>query len=105
MKNLIKNVSHSSRCAPLSTVNLAMNPRIPVDGATISSAGTIVLVWSLTMSILRLHHKTDARQSQAACARKRECSTKHVGLLIEQFWFARLTRDSISFLQIGRAHV
>src|SRR6266481_4785573 len=43
MRNLIRNVSHNSRCAPRSTVNFAMNPPSPL-GATISSAGIAALL-------------------------------------------------------------
>jgi hypothetical protein len=41
MRNLIRNVSHNSRSAPLSTVNFAMKPRRPVAtlGGTVSSDG------------------------------------------------------------------
>src|SRR5437773_3278880 len=52
MRNLMRNVSHKLRCAPFSTVNFARKPRTPVSGATISSAGR-VLVRSATMSILQ----------------------------------------------------
>jgi hypothetical protein len=53
MRNLIRNVSHNSRCAPLSTVNFAMKPRRPVaaSGATVSSAGiTSLVVWPTALN-------------------------------------------------------
>src|SRR5437870_3162504 len=56
MRNLIRNVSHNSRCAPRSTVNFAMNPPSPL-GATISSAGIAALVTFATVSNLALQHR------------------------------------------------
>src|SRR5947208_15143557 len=52
MNNLIRNVSHNSRCAPLSTVNFAIKPRGPVSttGGTLSSGGNV----SLTASPMNL---------------------------------------------------
>src|SRR5438874_965151 len=55
MRNLIRNVSQSSRCAPLSTVNFEMNPLI-APGATCSSAGAVPFNVSATMSISPLQH-------------------------------------------------
>src|SRR5215470_17341828 len=57
MRNLIRNVSHNSRCAPLRTVNFAMKPRRPVvvSGGTVSSEGiTSLVVWptSLNYSVI-----------------------------------------------------
>src|SRR5438034_9603335 len=51
MRNLIRNVSHNSRCAPLRTVNFAMKPRRPVatPAGTVSSDGiTSLIIWPTT---------------------------------------------------------
>ena len=53
MRNLIRNVSHNSRCAPLSTVNFAMKPRRPVatPAGTVSSDGiTSLVVWPTALN-------------------------------------------------------
>ena len=57
MKNLIRNVSHSSRCAPLSTVNFAIKPRRPpaVIGGT-GSSGTIASLTAWLTAIRQLEH-------------------------------------------------
>src|SRR5206468_5569714 len=51
MRNLIRNVSHKLRCAPLSTVNFARKPRI-APGATCSSGAIASFSVSGTGSIL-----------------------------------------------------
>ena len=53
MRNLIRNVSHNSPCAPLSTVNFAMKPRRPVvvSGGTVSSDGiTSLVIWPTALN-------------------------------------------------------
>src|SRR5437588_372607 len=58
MRNLMRNVSHKLRCAPLSTVNFARNPRNPVGttAGTNSSGAFIALIASPTASASRLQH-------------------------------------------------
>src|SRR6266566_3966550 len=58
MRNLMRNVSHKLRCAPLSTVNFARNPRNPVGktAGTSSSGAFIALIASPTASASRLQH-------------------------------------------------
>src|SRR5437016_6099270 len=58
MRNLMRNVSHKLRCAPLSTVNFARKPRNPVGttGGTVSSATSVVLIASPTAPRSKLKH-------------------------------------------------
>src|SRR2546426_7050630 len=58
ISSLIRNVSHSSRCAPLSTVNFATKPRRPVGATagTSSSGALIALIASPTASASKLQH-------------------------------------------------
>src|SRR5882724_2627138 len=58
MRNLMRNVSHKLRCAPLSTVNFPMKPRNPVGmtGGTVSSATSVVLIASPTARRSKLKH-------------------------------------------------
>src|SRR4030081_538494 len=58
MKNLIRNVSHKSRRAPLSTVNFATKPRSPVGATTgtISSGAVVALIAWPTASAYRLQN-------------------------------------------------
>src|SRR6476620_11338531 len=50
MRNLIRNVSHSSRCAPFRTPNLAKNPARPVlaGGGTPAAAAVLSFVVGIT---------------------------------------------------------
>src|SRR6266403_598079 len=58
MRNLMRNVSHKLRCAPLSTVNFARKPRNPAGttGGTVSSATSVVLIASPTAPRSKLKH-------------------------------------------------
>src|SRR4029450_11330364 len=60
MRNLIRNVSHSSRCAPLSTVNFAIKPRSPfaTTGGT-ESSGTIASLTASLTPMRQLEHGRD----------------------------------------------
>src|SRR6266568_7877643 len=58
IRSFIKNVSHNSRSAPLSTVNFARKPVASI-GATLSSGTNVSLVASLTGFELQLQHLRD----------------------------------------------
>src|SRR5581483_9149776 len=60
MRNLIRNVSHSSRCAPLSTVHFAIKPRSPpaTTGGT-ESSGTIASLTASLTPMRQLEHGRD----------------------------------------------
>jgi len=72
MRNLIRNVSHSSRCAPLSTVNFAMKPRRPVatPAGTISSDGiTSLVVWPTALNYSVIPSEVEAATQRTKSAR------------------------------------
>src|SRR6266545_599004 len=61
MKNLIRKVSHNSRCAPFRTVNFARKPRRPVasTAGTVSSGAIAALIAWPTAFGFRLQHVRD----------------------------------------------
>src|SRR4026207_321452 len=86
MKNLIRNVSHSSRCAPLSTVNFAIKPRSPpaAMGGT-GSSGTIASLTAWLTAIRQLEH---ARKKCANNCRASVSDAELMGHCIQSRRFA-----------------
>src|ERR1051326_3237461 len=74
MRSLIRNVSHSSRWAPRSTVNFAMNPASPpsATGGTISSDGCLVAM--LTFKKLQVPSSNIQRSSKSQTSKKNGAS-------------------------------
>src|SRR6266576_3269077 len=86
MKNLIRNVSHSSRCAPLSTVNFAIKPRRPpaAIGGT-GSSGTIASSTAWLTEVRQLEH---ARKKCANNCRASVSDAELMGRCIQSRRFA-----------------
>jgi hypothetical protein len=77
MRNLIRNVSHNSRCAPLSTVNFAMKPLRPVasSGGTVSSGGiTSLVIWPTGLNYSVIPGEVEASRGMTLVA-PRDLST------------------------------
>src|SRR6266496_1456924 len=90
MRNLIRKVSHNSRCAPFSTVNFARNPRRPVasTAGTVSSGGIAALIAWPTAFGSRLQHVRD----KFASVERREI-VQVFGGADKARWNSKLIRD------------
>src|SRR6266516_6318731 len=90
MKNLIRKVSHNSRCAPFSTVNFARNPRRPgaSTAGTVSSGAIAALIAWPTAFGFRLQHVRD----KFASVERREIVQLFAGA-DKARWNSKLIRD------------
>ena len=110
MRNLIRKVSHNSRCAPLSTVNFAMKPRRPVvvSGGTVSSEGiTSLVIWptALNYSVIPseveepvelLYCKAMGSSNLMTHQRSHRCSARHVSKVHSQLAESSMANKSAS---------